>query len=202
MGAAFSATLERERPACAGGRIQASHEEPEVSDLIRTVVRESSYRFRATFRRRWAGYLTLVVLAAGAAGLGARPVLPLLGRHYPHVRGGKGQPFGYMSVKHEATRALADPADFLDVPCNASTTGARREDAPATRRPTRVWRGSCATAPTSPPAGQATYTPSRRRSLKFWPAPQTDRLVYRSRTLTCSHTTTGQASTVGKLTPA
>ena len=30
--------------------------------MIRSAVRESSYRFRATFRHRWAGYLTLVVL--------------------------------------------------------------------------------------------------------------------------------------------
>ncbi len=30
--------------------------------MIRAVMRESSYRFRATFRRRWAGYVTLVVL--------------------------------------------------------------------------------------------------------------------------------------------
>ncbi len=46
--------------------------------MIRAVVRESSYRFRATFRRRWAGYLTLVVLiglvggVAMAAAAGAR----------------------------------------------------------------------------------------------------------------------------------
>lgn len=30
-----------------------------------------------------------------------------------------GQPPGYMSVQHEVTRALADPADFLDVPADA-----------------------------------------------------------------------------------
>jgi len=37
--------------------------------LIRAVVRESSYRFRATFRRRWAGYLTLVVLIGLVGGV-------------------------------------------------------------------------------------------------------------------------------------
>ena len=37
--------------------------------MIRTVVRESSYRFRATFRRRWTGYLTLVVLIALVGGV-------------------------------------------------------------------------------------------------------------------------------------
>ncbi len=37
--------------------------------MIRVVVRESSYRFRATFRRRWAGYLTLVVLIGLVGGV-------------------------------------------------------------------------------------------------------------------------------------
>ncbi len=46
--------------------------------MISSVVRESSYRFRATFRRRWTGYLTLVLLiglvggVAMAAAAGAR----------------------------------------------------------------------------------------------------------------------------------
>ncbi len=39
------------------------------SELIRAVVRESSYRFRATFCRRWAGYLTLVVLIGLVGGV-------------------------------------------------------------------------------------------------------------------------------------
>jgi putative intracellular protease/amidase len=34
-------------------------------------------------------------------------------RTYPD---GKGNPRGYMSVEHEVTRALASPADFIDVP--------------------------------------------------------------------------------------
>ena len=37
--------------------------------MIRAVVRESSYRFRATFRRRWAGYLTLAVLIGLVGGV-------------------------------------------------------------------------------------------------------------------------------------
>ncbi len=37
--------------------------------MIRAVARESSYRFRATFRRRWAGYLTLVVLIGLVGGV-------------------------------------------------------------------------------------------------------------------------------------
>ena len=37
--------------------------------MIRAVVRESSYRFRATFRRRWPGYLTLVVLIGLVGGV-------------------------------------------------------------------------------------------------------------------------------------
>ena len=37
--------------------------------MIRAVVRESSYRFRATFRRRWTGYLTLVVLIGLVGGV-------------------------------------------------------------------------------------------------------------------------------------
>ncbi len=37
--------------------------------MIRGVVRESWYRFRATFRRRWAGYLTLVVLVGLVGGV-------------------------------------------------------------------------------------------------------------------------------------
>ena len=37
--------------------------------MIRVVVRESSYRFRATFRRRWTGYLTLVVLLGLVGGV-------------------------------------------------------------------------------------------------------------------------------------
>ena len=49
--------------------------------MIRAVVRESWYRFRATFRRRWAGYLTLVVLIGlvGGRGPGRR------GRGAPHA---------------------------------------------------------------------------------------------------------------------
>ncbi len=37
--------------------------------MIRAVVRESSYRFRATFGRRWTGYLTLVLLLGLVGGL-------------------------------------------------------------------------------------------------------------------------------------
>jgi hypothetical protein len=37
--------------------------------VIRAVMREASYRFRATFRRRWAGYLTLVVLIGIVGGV-------------------------------------------------------------------------------------------------------------------------------------
>ncbi len=37
--------------------------------MIRAVVRESSYRFRATFRRRWTEYLTLVVLIGLVGGV-------------------------------------------------------------------------------------------------------------------------------------
>ena len=37
--------------------------------MIRAVMRASSYRFRATFRRRWAGYLTLVVLIGLVGGV-------------------------------------------------------------------------------------------------------------------------------------
>ncbi|MDB5679243.1 type 1 glutamine amidotransferase domain-containing protein [Sphingomonas bacterium] len=37
-------------------------------------------------------------------------------RTYPD---GEGRPRGYMSVEHEVTRALASPADFVDVPANA-----------------------------------------------------------------------------------
>ena len=39
------------------------------SELIRSVVRESSYRFRATFCRRWSGYLTLVLLIGLVGGV-------------------------------------------------------------------------------------------------------------------------------------
>ncbi len=37
--------------------------------MVRAVMREASYRFRATFRRRWAGYLTLVVLIGLVGGV-------------------------------------------------------------------------------------------------------------------------------------
>ncbi len=37
--------------------------------MIRAIVGESSYRFRATFRRRWGGYLTLVVLIGVVGGV-------------------------------------------------------------------------------------------------------------------------------------
>ncbi len=37
--------------------------------MIRAVVRESAYRFRATFRGRWGGYLTLVVLIGLVGGV-------------------------------------------------------------------------------------------------------------------------------------
>jgi len=37
--------------------------------LIRAIARESTYRFRATFRQRWTGYLTLVVLIGLVGGV-------------------------------------------------------------------------------------------------------------------------------------
>ena len=37
--------------------------------MIRSIPRESSYRFRATFRQRWTGYLTLVVLIGLVGGV-------------------------------------------------------------------------------------------------------------------------------------
>ena len=37
--------------------------------MIRAIARESTYRFRATFRQRWAGYLTLVVLIGLVGGV-------------------------------------------------------------------------------------------------------------------------------------
>ena len=37
--------------------------------MIRSIARESSYRFRATFRQRWTGYLTLVVLIGLVGGV-------------------------------------------------------------------------------------------------------------------------------------
>lgn len=39
--------------------------------------------------------------------------------YYRTYREQPGQPVGYMSVQQEVTRALADPADFLDVPKDA-----------------------------------------------------------------------------------
>jgi putative intracellular protease/amidase len=39
--------------------------------------------------------------------------------YYRTYREERGQPYGYMSVQQEVVRALADPADFLDVPKNA-----------------------------------------------------------------------------------
>ncbi|MCW8807715.1 MAG: type 1 glutamine amidotransferase domain-containing protein [Rhodanobacter sp.] len=39
--------------------------------------------------------------------------------YYRTYREAPGQPAGYMSVQQEVTRALADPADFLDVPRDA-----------------------------------------------------------------------------------
>jgi putative intracellular protease/amidase len=45
-------------------------------------------------------------------------------RTYPD---GPGQPTGYMSVQQEVTRALAHPADFLDVPVDAPDYKARTD---------------------------------------------------------------------------
>jgi putative intracellular protease/amidase len=55
-----------------------------------------------------------------------------------------GQPAGYMSVQREVTRALADPADFLDVPADApnyrlKTSGLARDSA-GDERPSWVVR--------------------------------------------------------------
>lgn len=54
----------------------------------------------------------------------------------------KGQPFGYMSVEQEVTRALADPADFLDVPRDAPDyrrkTSGRARDTMSDVRPAWV----------------------------------------------------------------
>jgi putative intracellular protease/amidase len=56
----------------------------------------------------------------------------------------KGQPFGYMSVQQEVTRALADPADFLDVPRDAPDyrrkTSGRVRDTPTDELPAWVVR--------------------------------------------------------------
>jgi putative intracellular protease/amidase len=54
----------------------------------------------------------------------------------------KGQPFGFMSVQQEVTRALADPDDFLDVPRDAPDyrrkTGGRARDTLTDARPAWV----------------------------------------------------------------
>ena len=56
----------------------------------------------------------------------------------------KGHPFGFMSVEHEVTRALADPADFLDVARDAPDyrrkTSGRARDTPTDARPAWVVR--------------------------------------------------------------
>ena len=72
-------------------------------------------------------------LAARAQGMGTRQPDALLGRRLlPHLRGGAGQPAGFMSVQQEVTRALADRGDFVDVPPASPTTGARRAGGRAT----------------------------------------------------------------------
>jgi putative intracellular protease/amidase len=62
--------------------------------------------------------------------------------YYRTYREEPGQPAGYMSVQGEVTRALADPADFRDVPAGApdfrmKTSGLRR-DTPEDARPAFV----------------------------------------------------------------
>jgi putative intracellular protease/amidase len=62
--------------------------------------------------------------------------------YYRTYREEPGQPAGYMSVQAEVTRALADPADFRDVPAGApdfrmKTSGLRR-DTPDDARPAFV----------------------------------------------------------------
>jgi putative intracellular protease/amidase len=55
-----------------------------------------------------------------------------------------GQPAGHMSVQQEVTRALADPADFVDVPADAPDhrrkTSGRSRDTPTDSRPAWVVR--------------------------------------------------------------
>jgi putative intracellular protease/amidase len=56
--------------------------------------------------------------------------------YYRTYREEPGQPAGYMSVQGEVTRALADPADFRDVPADSpdfrmQTSGLRRDARPA-----------------------------------------------------------------------
>ncbi len=55
-----------------------------------------------------------------------------------------GQPWGYMSVQQEVTRALADPADFKDVerdtPDRRRKTSGRARDTPTDARPAWVVR--------------------------------------------------------------
>jgi putative intracellular protease/amidase len=62
--------------------------------------------------------------------------------YYRTYREEPGQPAGYMSVQGEVTRALADPADFRDVPADSpdfrmQTSGLRR-DTPEDARPAFV----------------------------------------------------------------
>jgi putative intracellular protease/amidase len=56
----------------------------------------------------------------------------------------RGQPFGFMSVQQEVTRALADPADFADVARDAPhyrrKTSGRARDTPTDARPAWVVR--------------------------------------------------------------
>jgi len=56
----------------------------------------------------------------------------------------RGQPFGFMSVQQEVTRALAEPADFLDVARDAPDyrrkTSGRARDTPTDSRPAWVVR--------------------------------------------------------------
>jgi putative intracellular protease/amidase len=56
----------------------------------------------------------------------------------------RGQPWGYLSVQQEVTRALADPSDFADVPKGTADyrrkTSGRARDSPTDPRPAWVVR--------------------------------------------------------------
>ncbi len=98
--------------------------------VIRAVARESSYRFRATFRRRWAGYLTLVVLiglvggVAMAAVAGARRTQSSFPVYLASTNPSDVQMFtefdpisntGYSARVNEAVARVPDVARAVDV---------------------------------------------------------------------------------------
>ena len=114
--------------------------------------------------------------------------------YYRTYREAPGQPAGYLSVQAEVTRALADPADFRDVPPGAAdfrmkTSGMRRDTSDDARPAFVVDDGNYLSARW--PGDTHAFAEALARKLSAARMPQTPEDVSRGNLRDCAGSVTG-----------